>query len=58
MELTNCRLKVFIPGDRESWADPGDTIRADLSRVSARRDVVELLNPRPLIATQEQDPAH
>ena len=58
VELTGCRLKVFIRGGRESWASPGDAIRADLARVSARRDEVELVHPRPLNREQAGASTH
>ncbi len=47
VELSDCRLIAFIPGGREAWAQPGDAIGADLSRVSARRDQLQLQNPSP-----------
>ena len=48
VELTLCPVKVLIEGGRESWASPGDLIRATVNAVSARRDTIVLTNPRPL----------
>ncbi len=50
VELDCCLLKVFLPGGREAWAAPGDRIRATVSLVSARRDLIRLEHPRLLQA--------
>ena len=50
VELDCCLLKVFVPGGRETWAEPGDRIRAMVGLVSARRDLIRLDHPRPLQA--------
>ena len=50
VELDCCLLKVFVPGRRETWAAPGDRIRAMVGLVSARRDLIRLEHPRPLQA--------
>ena len=53
VELDSCLLKVFVPGGRETWAAPGDRIRARVGLVSARRDLIRLEHPRPLQARAE-----